>query len=112
MRNREIVDAIFIKGLQDFEAYNIVHVVKIKIEVWKFIQKYINKQYIYRFIIDRLNFSSCIKSDATVLFIIHNDLTDAKNAIISGKIYKLLHLVYQDEILNWKLAKVDSLEIS
>ena len=103
MRDRETIDTIFIKGLQNFDKYDIINPTEIKIEEDKFLknlQKYFNKNYMHRFLVDALLFSSGITNEASVLFITCNGLSEASEAIINGKPYKLLGVIKLDQIKN------------
>lgn len=84
MIGREIVDSIFIKRLQNVDNYKTLNPMDNKIEQGKiliFIKKCKSRQYIYRFLIEGLIFSSRITNDASVLFITCNGLTTAAETI-------------------------------
>ena len=97
----EIVDTIHILGLQNFDNYSRFNPLEITIDSNSTIEtqsKY--KRYKFRFIIDSLLFSSRVQNDTEVIFITCYGLTEAKNALISSKLYKMLGVVYLSEIKN------------
>ena len=54
MRDKEIIDTIFIRGLQNFEKYDILNPIEIKIDrdrLLRNFQKYLKKNYKYRFLV-------------------------------------------------------------
>lgn len=61
-------------------------------------QKYCSENYIYKLLIHGLLFSSRITNEASIVFIACNALTNAFEAIIHGKPYKSLGLIYINEI--------------
>ena len=61
---------------------------------------YLNKKkYKYRFIIKNLLISSSIKNNTQVIFLLCDGLKDAKETFINSKLYKILFVVYLNEIL-------------
>ena len=57
MRNKEIVDTFFIRGLQNFDKHDTLNLIHTKIEedkILRNLQKYRTESYIYRFLIDGL----------------------------------------------------------
>ena len=70
MRNEEIIDTIFIRGLENFDKYDRLNPIEIKIEedkILRNLQKYFSESYIYRFLIDGLLFSSGITNEESIL---------------------------------------------
>ena len=63
------------------------------------------KKYKYGLIIKNLLFSSSIKNDTQVIFLLCDGLKDAKEAFVNWKLYKTLGVVYLNEIKNWDLIK-------
>ena len=63
------------------------------------------KKYKYGLIIKTLLFSSSIKNDTQVIFLLCDGLKDAKEAFVNWKLYKTLGVVYLNEIKNWDLIK-------
>ena len=57
---------------------------------------------------DKLLFSSSIKEDTKVVFIITNGLNDEKDILINGKIFQGVDVIYISEIENWKKIKNES----
>ena len=108
MRDREIFNTTFKRGLQNFDKYDIINPMKSKQKKISFSKSYkniLNKIYIWRFLVDRLLFSSGITNKATVLFINCNGLSEASEAIINGKSYKSLGVINHDQIKNWESIK-------
>ena len=54
---------------------------------------------------DELLFSSSIKEDTKVVFIITNGLNNEKDILINGKIFQGVDVIYISEIENWKKIK-------
>ena len=50
-------------------------------------------------------FSSSIKNNTHVTFLLCGGLKDPKEAFINSKLYKTLGAVYSNEITNWDLIK-------
>ena len=87
-RNKETVDTVLIRGLQNFDKYGTLNPIEIKTEEDRILRnfpKYCSESYIYRFLIDALLFRSRITNEASILFIAGNALTDAYEATINGK---------------------------
>ena len=83
---KKIIDAIFIRGLQSFDKYDILNPIEIKIEedrILRNLQKYHNKNYICRYLVDGLLFSSGITNKAKVLFLPCIGLSNTSAAIIN-----------------------------
>ena len=57
---------------------------------------------------DELLFSSSIKEDTKVVFIITNGLNNEKDILINGKIFQGVDVIYISEIENWKKIKNES----
>ena len=77
MKSKEIVDTIFVKGLHNFDNYDTLNSIEIKLEqdkLLRIIEKYNNKHLIYRFLVEGLIFSIAITNDVSVLFITCNGL--------------------------------------
>ena len=108
MRDREIFNTTFKRGLQNFDKYDIINPMKSKQKKISFSKSYkniLNKIYIWRFLVDRLLFSSGITNKATVLFTTCNGLSKASEASINGKSYKSLGVINHDQIKNWESVK-------
>ena len=50
-------------------------------------------------------FSSSVQQDTNVISIIVNGLNDAKNALINGKLFKGIGVIYTSEIDGWNDIK-------
>ena len=79
--------------------------------IQKFKQNYvfIQKKYKYRFIANRLLFTSAIKADTKAIFITTNGLNGAKDILINGKLFQGIGVIYISEIANWDKIKNESL---
>ena len=98
IKSKEIIKTISIRGLQNFNDYDSVNPIKIEIDTEK-------GNYKYRFIADRLLFSSRIKDYDNTLFINCNGLNNAYDLIINTKVYKLLGVKYLQQISNLNKLK-------
>ena len=67
-----------------------------------------SKRYKYRFVANRLLFSSSIKEDTKAIFITTNGLNNAKDILINGKIFQGVGVIYISEIENWNKIKKES----
>ena len=88
MKSKEIADTVFVNELHNFDNYDTLNSLKCKLEqdkVLRFIEKYINKRFIYTFLVEGLIFSNGITNDVIVLFITCNDLSNAPETIMNNK---------------------------
>ena len=108
MRSKEIIDKIFIRGLQNFAKYDSLNPIEIKIEWNKILanlHKYEKGNYKYRSLVSGVLFSSRTKNYANTLFITCNGLKNTHDSIINRKVYKLLGVMSLEQIKNWKKLK-------
>ena len=99
-----ITDEFKIEGLQNFGQYTKIYPIRIKInnsEIQNALALY-SKKYNYRFIANNLLFSSSIQQDTNVAFITTTGLNDAKEILISGKIFQGIAIIYLSEVSGWK----------
>ena len=77
----QIEDEFIIEGFQNFEQYNKINPVSVRIIDPDIQTKllFYSKKYKYRFIANSLLFSSSIKEDIKVIFITRNGFNDAKD---------------------------------
>ena len=102
----EIYEWYTIIGLQGFDNYKNLNPIEVSLDSNSLINglfKY--KKYKYRFTIKNLLFSSNIKNNTQVTFLLCGGLKDAKEAFINSKLYETLGAVYSNEIKNWDLIK-------
>ena len=95
----ELIDAIYIKGLQKYGQYDKLNSVQIPIKSSKMIsdlERY--KHYKYRFLVDRLLFSSANTNYTNAMFITCNGLNEAKAASINAKLSKVLCVINLTQI--------------
>ena len=79
----EIIDSVTIIGIQNTE-YSYLNPVHIHVKSESVIRKLLtNKNNKYRFILKSLIFSSNIKNDTDVIFILSNGLNNAKKVFIN-----------------------------
>ena len=107
--SQEIMKTIHVLGLQNFVNYKRINPIEASLDSSDIIErlgKY--KKFRYRFLIENILFSSNFENDTDVIFVICDDLSDAKEALINSKIYKTLAVVYISEIKNWNLVKRES----
>ena len=108
--NKKIIDQVIIEGFQDFEQYMKINPINIEIsesEVQTKLRLY-SKRYKYRFIANSLLFSSAIIGNTDAIFITTNELNDAKDILINGKLFQGIGVIYVSEIENWDKIKNES----
>ena len=87
--SHEIVDTVYLLGLQNFDNYGHLNPVEITIDSNKIIETFSNyKKYKFRFIIKSLLFSTNLQNNTDMIFITCDSLTEAKTALINLKLYK------------------------
>ena len=74
-------------------------------EIQSKLLKYSNQHYKYCFIVNPLLISSSIAQETKVIFLISNELNDARTSLINGKICKSIGVVNVNEITNWRELK-------
>ena len=80
----EIVDAVHILGLKNFDDYGRLNPVEITIDSNKIIETLSNyKKYKFRFKIESLLFSTNLQNNTDVIFITCDGLAVAKTALIN-----------------------------
>ena len=106
----QIKDEFLIEGLQNFEQYNKINPISIRIIDTNLRTKllFYSKKCKYRFIANSLLFSSAIKEDTNVIFITTNGLNDAKDILIHKKLFQGIGAIYTSEIENWDKMKNES----
>lgn len=83
MRSKEIIETIFIRGVQNFDDYDSLNPIETKIDSNKFLtnlNRYEKRNYKYRIIVGRLLFGR-IKNDGKILIITCNGLNNAHDSI-------------------------------
>ena len=104
----KIVDTVHILELRNFGSYGFLNPVEIIIDSNKIIEMLSNyKKYKFRFIIESLIFSTNLKNNTDIIFIISDGLTEAKTTLINSKLYKTLSVVYLLETNNLDPIKND-----
>ena len=97
----EIYKRHMIIGLQGFDNCKNVNPIEVSLDSNSLINELIKyKKYKYRFVIENLLFSSSIKNDTQVIFLLCDRLKSAKEAFINSKLYKTLGVVYLNEMRN------------
>ena len=106
----QIKDEFIIEGFQNFEQYNKINPVSVRIIDPDIQTKllFYSKKYKYRFIANSLLFSSSIKEDTKFIFITTNGLNNAKDILINSKIFQGIGVIYISEIENWNKIKNES----
>ena len=93
--SHEIVDTVHIYGLQNFDNYGRLNQVEITIDSNKIIEKLSSyKKYKFKFLIEKVLFTTNLQNNTDVIFIMCDGLTEAKSALINSKLYKTLGVVY------------------
>ena len=106
----QIKDEFEIEGLQNFEQYNKINPISVRIIDPDLQNKllFYSKKYKYRFIANSLLFSSSIKEDTKTIFITSNGLNDTKDLLINSKVFQGIDVIYISEIENWDKIKKES----
>ena len=107
----QIKDELIIEGLQKFDQYTQLNPITIRISDQNLKNKlffYSKNRYKYRFVATSLLFSSAIKRETNTIFITTNGLNDAKNILVTGKLYQGIGAIYTSEIENWDKLKTES----
>ena len=84
---QEIIKTVHVLGFQIFINYKRMNPVKITLdsnEIVEDLSKY--RKFKYRFLIQSLLLSSNLQNDTDVIFIMCNDLSDAREALINSKL--------------------------
>ena len=84
---QEIIKTVPVLGLQRFINYKRMNPVEITLdsnEIVEDLSKY--RKFKYRFLIQSLLLSSNLQNDTNVIFIMCNDLSDAREALINSKL--------------------------
>ena len=110
---KQIITSFLIQGLQKFEKYKTLNPLTIQVidaNIRKGIALYArsNYRYKFRFIANSLLFSSAIKGDTKTIFLVSNELVDAKYILINGKFFQAIAAIYKSEIENWLQIKKQS----
>ena len=110
---KHVVTSFSIQGLQKFEKFKTLNPLSIQVintNIRDSISLYTksNYRYKFRFIANSLLFSSAIKEDTKTIFIIPNDLIDAKQILINCKLFQAIGMIYTSEIKNWLEIKKQS----
>ena len=107
----QIIDEIRIVGLQNYNIYEKLNPIEINIrdsEIQGKLSKYGTQRYKYCFIIDGLLISSLVVQNTNVILLICNGLSDARDSLINGKLYKSLAVININEIRDWTKIKEES----
>lgn len=80
----EIVDAIYIKRLQQFDQYNkLINPIQIKKDANKTVADLMHYQkFKYGYVVNSFSFNSAIANDTIIIFIACNRLNDANEILI------------------------------
>ena len=102
-----------IQGLQKFDKFKTLNLLSIQVidtNIRDDISLYArsNYRYIFRFIANSLLFSSAITEDTNCIFIVADDLVDAKDIFINDQIFQVIGAIYTSEIENWSEIKKGS----
>ena len=107
----EIADEIIILGLQNYNVDETLNPIAINIRdsaIQGKLSRYGTQRYKYCFIIDSLLIISLVVQDTNVIFLICNGLSDARDSLINGKLYKSLGVININEIRDWAKIKGES----
>ena len=108
-------DEFVIEGFQNFEQYNEINPISIRItdpnlqtKLLFYSRKY---KYKYRLIATSLLFSSAIKGDTNAIIITTNRLNGAKDILINSKLFQGIGVIYTFEIENRDNIKTDQIRL-
>ena len=104
----QLVDALRIAGLQNYNLDEKLNLIEINIgdsKIQEKLSRYGTQRYKYRFIVDSLLISSSVAQDANVIFLICNGLNDARDLLINGKLYKSICVTNISKIKDWTKLK-------
>ena len=110
---KKIVNNFFIQGLQRFDKFKTLNPLNIQVidtNIRDSISLYArsNYRYTFRFIANSLLFSSAIIGDTNTIFIVADNLLDAKDVYINNKLFQGIGTIYTSEIENWAEIKKGS----
>ena len=110
---KKIVENFFIQGLQKFEKFKTlkplnIQVIDTKIRDEISLYARSNYRYIFRFIANGLLFSSNFTEYTNCIFIVADDLVDAKTIFINDKFFQAIGTIYTSETENWSHIKKGS----
>ena len=103
---KERLDSLFIRGQQDFDLFEQLNLIEIKImddTVINKLNKY--KKIKHRFTLLGLLFRVSIQNDTNEIFLTCRELNKAKTALINGKIVSILRVINLDKINEWGKIK-------
>ena len=103
---------VTIEGLQEFEKYQKLNPIDIKItdnEVRRRLIFKENHRVKYRFIPNSILFSSSVQNETKVIFLTVTGLNEVRDILINGKLYKAIGCLFTNEIEQWdKIKKTTS----
>ena len=102
---KKIVTSFFIQGLQKFDKFKTLNPLNIQVidtNIRDSISLYArsNYRYTFHFIANSLLFSSAIIGNTNTIFIVADDLLDAKDVYINNKLFQAIRTIYTSEIEN------------
>ena len=107
----QLVDEFRIIGLQNYNLDEKWNAIEINIRDSKIqgkISSYGTQRYKYCFIVDSLLISSSIVQDTNVIFLICNGFNNARDSLISGKLYRSIGVININEIKDSTKLKGES----
>ena len=85
----EVIDVIIVASSQQFDKYNKLNRIEIKIDGNKIVKDLVKYQkFTYSFIVDGLLFSFAISNGTNTIFIASNGINSTKDGLINSKIRK------------------------
>ena len=105
-KNARVVDSLFVRGQQNFDLYEQLNPIEIKITddtVINKLNKY--KQIKYRFTPLGLLFPASSQNDTDQIFLTCRELNKAKTALINRKIVSILRVINLNKINEWNKIK-------
>ena len=98
----EVIDTIRVLGVQD-QNLNFINPLTISIRSDNIIQELTKfKKYRYRFVLERLLFSSNFENNTDLIFVSSEGLNNAKDALINSKLQNVLGVCYLHELKSWE----------
>ena len=105
MKKVKIHKEIVIEALQDFDKYEKLNPIEIKItdnEIFNELTIFKNSKVKYRFQPNSLLFSSSVQEKTEVIILAVSGLNEAKDMLLNGKKIKTIGCIYTNEIEGWE----------
>ena len=102
----EPIETVIVRGQQKFDLHDILNPVEIEINDDRILNRILKLTPI------AILYPSLVKNDTKQVFVTCRELSNAKVALINGKIYSLLGIINLDKISNWEYIMGKSLWVN